>query len=121
MLDKIKGYFQNASLFRKVKGFFKKSVSPLTFLAITYATIVIILITTMYLVCMYSWYLGKEVFPNLLQLLEKCVSAPFVAALVFLGGCFVDSDDDGIPDSFDKTNDKKDDEHRPPRREGMHD
>ena len=105
MLEKLKNFITTKPKF--LVKFKKAFAEPVKVLALCYAVVIILLILTMYYMCVTAWIYGKDVFSSLLQLLEKCVSVTFVAALVFLGGCFVDSDKDGIPDSIDKFNDKK--------------
>lgn len=81
--------------------------APTRLLTFGYLVSVVLVIVTYYTVWVIMWLAGKENLPSLLALLKEMTGPAVVAFVGFIGSSFVDSDEDGIPDAFDKHDDKK--------------
>ena len=54
------------------------------------------------------WYVdGRPKLDDLLKFLHEIASASWVAVIGFVGKAFVDANNDGIPDEFQREDDKK--------------
>lgn len=86
-----------------------KLAAPTKVLTFGYLVSVILVVVTYYIVWMIMWLAGKENLPSLLALLKEMTGPAVVAFVGFIGSSFIDSDGDGIPDSFDKHDDSRKD------------
>lgn len=99
MFDKIKTYI--GQLTDTVKNKINAMSKPIKAIVVSYFAVVIILIMTAYLSWVALFYQGKATLNELIRLLDTMVGAPMVAFVTFIVTCFVDKDNDGIPDKFE--------------------
>lgn len=73
----------------------------------SYFFMVAMLVTTYYVAWLFQWDNGKVVMSDLLSLIKEMVGASMVAFITFIATCFIDKDQDNIPDCFEKEIEKK--------------
>lgn len=73
----------------------------------SYFFMVAMLVTTYYVAWLFQWDNGKVVMSDLLSLIKEMVGASMVAFITFIATCFIDKDQDNIPDCFEKEKEKK--------------
>lgn len=73
----------------------------------SYFFMVAMLVTTYYVAWLFQWDNGKVVMSDLLALIKEMVGASMVAFITFIATCFIDKDQDNIPDCFEKEIEKK--------------
>lgn len=78
-----------------------------TEIIVIYGLLVFLIAMTYYGVWIYMWWLGKENLTSLLSLLKELTGPTMIGFITFIALSFTDSDEDGIPDSIDKTDDRK--------------
>lgn len=81
--------------------------SPIKWLVFSYFFMVAMLVTTYYVAWLFQWDNGKVVMSDLLSLIKEMVGASMVAFITFIATCFIDKDQDNIPDCFEKEIEKK--------------
>ena len=80
-----------------------KPSSPVKSVVLAYAVVILLAIVLYMGAWIWLFYTqGKPDLPQLLSFLHEVVSSPFVLAISFLGGCFIDLDHDGVPDAIEK-------------------
>ena len=73
---------------------------------IGFLSVVVLLVATFYGAWLLLLSQGKAALGDLLNLIDRVISPQMVAFITFIATCFVDKDNDGIPDKFE--NDKED-------------
>lgn len=81
--------------------------SPIKWLVFSYFFMVAMLVATYYIAWLFQWDNGKVAMSDLLALIKEMVGASMVAFVTFIATCFIDKDQDNIPDCFEKENEKK--------------
>ena len=82
---------------------------PIKWVIFMYLGMVGLFVLTYYGAWLYLWHEGKVALGDLLSLIKEMVGTSMVAFVTFIAGCMVDSDHDGIPDRFDKEDEKNED------------
>ena len=100
-------------MFEKVKALLPKVTArlnsmrtPIKWVICAYLGMVAILVATYYGAWLYLWHEGKVALGDLLSLIKEMVGTSMVAFVTFIAGCMVDTDKDGIPDQFEKEDEK---------------
>lgn len=75
--------------------------SPVMWVVMLYAIIIAIGIIVYLVAWVYLAYFGKIDLKSLLDFIHELVSSPFVLCITFIGGCLIDMDGDGVPDSIE--------------------
>lgn len=102
MFEKIKEYALN--LLGTAKGKINTMQKPIKFVVIGYFVLVVILILTYYVAWLYLWQGGKASLPDLLAIIKEMVGPAMIAFVSFIGGCFVDLNNNGVPDQLENNN-----------------
>lgn len=68
--------------------------------------VVVVLVATFYAAWIYMLLKGKAMLGDLLNLIDRVISPQMVAFITFIATCFVDQDNDGIPDKFENEAEK---------------
>lgn len=90
-----------------IKGNLSSMSKPITAVVVGYMILLIILILSYYLAWLYNIICkGQVVLNDMYILIHELSGASMIACVTFIGGCFVDIDNDGIPDTFQKRSDK---------------
>lgn len=105
MFDKFKGIFDKAT--KTVKKKLNGLSQPIKWVIISYFLLVVVLVLTYYAAWMYLFSNSKSTLNDLLMLINAMIGTPMVAFITFIAGCFVDLDGDGIPDQFQKDNERR--------------
>ena len=71
-----------------------------------FLTVALVLVITIYATWFWLCWQGKVALNEMLQLLDRVISPQMVAFVTFIATCFIDKDEDGIPDKFEE--DEKD-------------
>ena len=71
-----------------------------------FLTVALVLVITIYAAWFWLCWQGKAALNEMLQLLDRVISPQMVAFVTFIATCFIDKDEDGIPDKFEE--DEKD-------------
>ena len=71
-----------------------------------FLTVALVLAITIYAAWFWLCWQGKAALNEMLQLLDRVISPQMVAFVTFIATCFIDKDEDGIPDKFEE--DEKD-------------
>lgn len=103
MLDKIKGYIKKFSDTAKQK--INSMHTPIKWVIIAYFALVVLLILTYYAAWCYMWYIGKAALKELLEIIREMIGTSMVAFVTFIGGCFVDLNNNGTPDAWEQKED----------------
>lgn len=105
LLDKVKGCFAEIASLTKVKiGSLNGVIKGIV---IGFLVLVVILVMTFYAAWVWFFYQGKAIMGDLLDLIDRVISPQMVAFITFITTCFVDRDNDGIPDRFENEEEKK--------------
>lgn len=106
MFDKVK------EVFSKAVGSVKKSLNtmkkPIKAVIIGYFMLVVLLVVTYYSAWLYKSYNGQVVMSDLLAVIKEMIGPAMIGFMTFIAGCFIDMNNNGIPDKFeeDKTHEK---------------
>ena len=68
---------------------------------IGFLSVVVLLVATFYGAWLLLLAQGKAALGDLLNLIDRVISPQMVAFITFIATCFVDKDNDGIPDKFE--------------------
>ena len=68
---------------------------------IGFLSVVVLLVATFYGAWLLLLAQGKAMLGDLLNLIDRVISPQMVAFITFIATCFVDKDNDGIPDKFE--------------------
>lgn len=76
-------------------------------IVIGFLAVLVLLVATFYAAWLYFLYQGKAMLGDLLDLIDRVISPQMVAFITFVTTCFVDEDDDGIPDKYQNEHQEK--------------
>lgn len=79
---------------------------PIKWVVFLYFGLVTVLVLTYYAAWLWLWKEGEVALGDLLSLITEMVGGGMIAFITFIAGCMVDSDHDGIPDQFEKEDEK---------------
>ena len=68
---------------------------------IGFLSVVVLLVATFYGAWLLLLAQGKAMLGDLLNLIDRVISPQMVAFITFIATCFVDKNNDGIPDKFE--------------------
>lgn len=104
MLNKLKSYLVQmaASAKTKISGIRQ----PIKWVVFSYFGMVALLVLTYYGAWLWEWREGEVALGDLLLLIREMVGTSMVAFVTFIAGCLVDTDHDGVPDQFEKEEEK---------------
>lgn len=95
-----------------MKSKIPKLRQPIKWVVYLYFGIVALLVLTYYSAWLWQWSEGRAVLNDLLSLIREMVGTSMVAFVTFIAGCMVDTDQDGIPDQFEKEERDRDAKNR---------
>ena len=81
--------------------------SPVMWVVMLYAIIIAIGIIIYLVAWVYLAYFGKIDLKSLLDFIHELVSSPFVLCITFIGGCLIDMNQNGVPDSIENKLDSR--------------
>ena len=81
--------------------------SPVMWVVMLYAIIIAIGIVIYLVAWVYLAYFGKIDLKSLLDFIHELVSSPFVLCITFIGGCLIDMNQNGVPDSIENKLDSR--------------
>lgn len=87
-----------------VKGNLSNMSKPITAVVVGYMVLLVVLILSYYLAWLYNALHGTIALKDLYTIIHELTGTSMIACITFIGGCFVDIDDNGIPDAFEKNN-----------------
>lgn len=100
MLNKIKEYIP--VLLNKLKIGLNNMPKPLKYITLSYILLVLIVLL-IYLGCwIYLFAISKAVLSELLSFAQLLIGNSMVTFIAFILGLFIDSNDNGVPDSLEK-------------------
>lgn len=99
MIDKLKGYIGRFAGIAKQK--LNDMQKPIKAVIIGYFAIVVLLVLTYYAAWLYRCYTGQIVMGDLLAIIREMIGPAMVGFVTFIGGCFVDLNNNGVPDRFE--------------------
>ncbi len=76
-------------------------------IVIGFLAVLVLLVATFYGAWLYFLYQGKAMLGDLLDLIDRVISPQMVAFITFVTTCFVDENDDGVPDKFQSEHQEK--------------
>ena len=100
-------------MFEKVKAVFSKTVSgftqklnaadrPIKTAVAMYFLLVVLLVVTYYAAWLYQSCNGEIVMSDLLAVIKEMIGPAMIGFITFIAGCFVDMNNNGIPDKFEE-------------------
>lgn len=104
-MNKLKEFFMQT--LQTTKNKIEVMKRPIKWVVFSYFGIVALLVLTYYGAWLYQWHAGKIVMNDLLALIKEMVGTSMVAFVTFIAGCMVDTNNDGVPDRFEKKEDEK--------------
>ncbi len=104
MFNKLKGYLVQMATSAKTK--ISGIRQPIKWVVFSYFGMVALLVITYYGVWLWQWKVGEVALGDLLSLIKEMVGTGMVAFVTFIAGCMVDNDHDGVPDQFEKEDEK---------------
>lgn len=105
MFDRLKTYIVQTACTAKEKiGVMKR---PIKWVVFSYFAMVALLVLTYYGAWLWLWYIGKGALGDLLSIIKEMVGTSMVAFVTFIAGCMVDTNNNGVPDRFEKEEKKK--------------
>ena len=105
LFNKLKSCLPRITQIAKVKiGGVKKPILTIIYL---YFALVALLVLTYYAAWIYQWHMDKIVMEDLLDLIKEMIGTSMIAFITFIAGCLVDTDHDGVPDQFEKEDEKE--------------
>lgn len=105
MLNKIKGYIGKAADVAKTK--INAMQKPIKWVIISYFALVVVLVLTYYAAWCWQWYTDTAVLSDLLAIIQEMVGASMLAFVSFIGCCFVDLNNNGVPDNLEEPEEKE--------------
>lgn len=104
MLDKIKNYVSDFIADAKAK--LNNMQKPIQFIVIGYFILVLLLVLTYYIAWLYLWQADKAALPDLLAIIKEMIGPAMIGFVTFIGGCFVDLNNNGVPDRLEDADSK---------------
>lgn len=105
MFERLKTYITDATATMKTKIEVMKR--PIKWVVFSYFAMVALLVLTYYGAWLWLWYIGKGALGDLLSIIKEMVGTSMVAFVTFIAGCMVDTNNNGVPDRFEKEEDKR--------------
>lgn len=102
---------------KRYKNKVSKAINPIKVVILIYTIMTVCIVSTYYIAWIMMWCAGKEGLASLLSLLKECTSPAVIGFITFVALSMVDSDGDGIPDSIDKVDDRKENKEEPSRKD----
>lgn len=104
MLSKVKDLLSRLTVTAKSK--INGVKQPIKWVVFLYFGMVALLVLTYYGAWLWEWREGEVALSDLLLLIREMVGTSMVAFVTFIAGCLVDTDHDGVPDQFEKEEEK---------------
>lgn len=104
-MDKLKSLI--GTCMKNLQGNLMKKTRPIKWLVFSYFIMVAMLVLTYYGAWVWLWRIGKGSLVDLLAIIKEMVGASMVAFVTFIAGCMVDTNGNGVPDRFEKEEEKK--------------
>ena len=105
MLNKIKDAVLNVVC--KSKNAVANTEKPIKYVVLIYFAIVLLLLITYYVAWLYLFLESKAALADLLAIIQETISATMIGFITFIAGCFVDLNNNQIPDQFEKKDEEK--------------
>lgn len=105
MLEKIK--LALLHLPKQAKHHVNKLKAPVKLFVAAYFMLVMALVITYYGVWVYQCVRGIVVMNDLLAVIREMIGTAMIGFMTFIAGCFVDMNDNGIPDKFEEAKDNE--------------
>lgn len=102
MLNKIKKYISNFLTATKVK--LNNMQKPIQYIVIGYFILVLLLVLTYYIAWLYLWLANQAALLDLLAIIKEMIGPAMIGFITFIAGCFVDLNNNGVPDELEKDN-----------------
>ena len=104
MLTKIKEGLKN--VLDKGKGIVVNAEGPIKWVVAIYFAVALVLIVTYYVAWIYLFLADKATLAELLAILQETVGPAMIGFITFIAGCFVDLNQNGIPDNLEQDSTK---------------
>ena len=104
MLNKIKEALQK--VFCKCKTSVAKTNKTIKWVVLAYLALVCLLLLTYYAAWAYLFFMGKATLPELMAIIQETIGTTMIAFVTFIAGCFVDLNNNGVPDKFEEEEEK---------------
>lgn len=100
MLTKIKDGLK--TVLSKGKGVVIKAERPIKWVVAIYFAVVLLLEVTYYCAWIYLFLADKATLAELLAILQETIGTTMIGFITFIAGCFVDLNQNGIPDNLEQ-------------------
>jgi hypothetical protein len=75
---------------------------PIKTVIVGYFLLVVVLVATYYIAWLYQWHNGQIVMSDLLAVIKEMIGPAMIGFMTFIAGCFIDMNNNGIPDKFEE-------------------
>lgn len=99
MLKNLKGFL--AEVFSRAKVKIHTTSKPIKTVIIGYFLLTALLVITYYAAWLYQSWNGQIIMSDLLAVIKEIIGPAMVGFITFIAGCFIDKDNNGIPDRFE--------------------
>lgn len=106
MLNKIKKYISKFAATAKTK--INSMKKPIKWVIWAYFILVVLLVLTYYAAWCWQLFSGKADLRDLLSIIQEMIGAGAIGFITFICGCFVDINNNGIPDHMEEGNENDD-------------
>lgn len=109
MFEKVKAAFCKVSC--NIKQKLNTVSKPIKAVIAAYFMLVVLLVITYYAAWMYQSCNGQIVMSDLLAVIKEMIGPAMIGFMTFIAGCFVDMNNNGIPDRFEE--DEENEKNKP--------
>lgn len=102
MFDKFKTLLKSAT--ENLKGKLYSMQAPIKAVTVCYFLLVVLLVLTYYIAWLYQCSNGHVVMNDLLAVIQEMIGPTMIGFITFIAGCFVDTNNNGIPDTLEEEN-----------------
>ena len=89
---------------KQAKHHAQKLKAPIKLFVAAYFMLVMVLVITYYGAWVYQCVKGIVIMNDLLAVIREMIGTAMNGFMTFIAGCFVDMNDNGIPDKFEEDN-----------------
>lgn len=75
---------------------------PIKTVIVGYFLLVVVLVATYYIAWLHQWHNGQIVMSDLLAVIKEMIGPAMIGFMTFIAGCFIDMNNNGIPDKFEE-------------------
>lgn len=104
MLEKLKQYI--AQTITAAKDKINGMQMPIKWIIVGYLSLVLVFVLTYYIAWLYLWHSDKASLTDLFVIINEMVGPAMIGFVTFIGGCFVDLNNNGVPDQYEKEGEK---------------